>query len=889
MKRLAAALLRLYPESFRTRFGPEMLEQVAHERAEASSRGPMAAAWFTPHTTIDLLRSALAERFSPTWGDQYASPQEERGMGWTATEWASDFKHAARALRRTPAFTAMAVGMLGLAIGANAGMFSVVNKVLLEPLPYADPGRLLYLASSAPGSDSPDEFGASPELYVQFKERSKQLVDVSTFNSFTSTLRVGDRVERVRMSAPTNTMYSTLGVQPMMGRIPVREDESNTMVISYPLWQNWFGGDSAILGKGYYASGRERTIVGVMPKNFRFPNDGTLLWIGDDINGTDIDAPGQFGTNLVGRMAPGATQESVTRELTALAKQAPERFGGTPAYSRMMAQYQAIVRPLEQQMLGNVSQSLYVLLGAVTIVLLIACANVANLFMVRAEGRQRDLAVRRALGAARGQLIRLQLAESFLVALMAGALAVLLATITLPIFLRAAPTGIPRLDTAGVDGTMLLFTVLAAGVSAIICGIVPALRGSAPDLQRLRDGGRGSTRRRHWGRDGLVVAQTALALVLLIGSGLLVRSFRELSQVNPGYDVRDVFTFQFAPDRAELSDGPSWANFHENFMARLRALPGVQSVGIVENVPLDEGTGGSRFRSEEMGGEPGSGPMVNYTFSAGDYFKTMGIKVIAGRTFAPEDHGSSLGNVVISKTAAKLLWPDQDPIGHRLQREGWDNWNTVVGVVDDVMQYGYRDTPQPLVYFPLVGATPTQYRLSSPGYVIKTARAETIQPEVRALIREVAPEAPMYRIYTMAGLAANSMVQLTFTMLTLGVVSVLALILGAGGLYGVLSYVVAERTREIGVRMALGARADQVRSMVVAQGIRVVGAGVVIGLIAALMTTRALASLLFGVQAIDIGTFLAMSASMIVVGLLASYLPARRASNVDPIESLRGD
>ena len=883
---LAPVLLRLYPESFRTRFGPELLAQVREEHAAARAHGTVAGWRFALATVADLVQSGIAERLQPTLKNPEGQFSEDK-MGFS--EWMSDLRHGARALGRTPGFTFTAVGMLGLAIGANAGMFSVVKSVLLDPLPFTEPSRLVFLGSSAPGSDAPPEFGMSPEMYVQYQERSKQLVDISTYNSFTSTLRVGDRVERIRMSWPTNSMYSTLGVQPLLGRVPVEEDESRVAVISYSLWQNWFGGDSTILGQSYYISGQNRTVIGVMGPSFKFPDDGTLLWIGSTLKAADISSPGGFGGNMVGRLAPGATPESAARELTALARQLPERFGGTQAYAKLMGQYQAIVRPLTAQLFGDVSGSLWVLLGAVAVVLLIACANVANLFIVRGEGRQRDLAVRRALGAARGQLIRLQMAESLVVAGLAGAVAVLLAVIVLPIFLHAAPEGIPRLATVRINGATLLFTLLAAIASAIFCGIVPALRGSAPDLTRLRDGGRGSTRRRHWARDGLVVGQTALALVLLIGSGLLVRSFRELSRVNPGYDTKDVFTFQFAPDRPELSDGPSYAQFHYAFMERLKALPGVQSVGLVENVPLDEGTADSRFRSQEMGGEPGSGPMLTYTFSAGDYFKTMGVKVLAGRSFTREDNTTNHGNVVISKSAAKLLWPNEDPLGRQLQREGTTTWETVIGVVDDVMQYGYRDTPQPLVYLPLVGPTPTSYRISSPAYVIKTPRAEEIAGEVRALVHEVAPEAPMYRVYTMAGLAARSMIQLTFTMLTLGVVSILALILGAGGLYGVLSYVVAERTREIGVRMALGAQAEQVRGMVVAQGARLVGVGVALGLIAAVMATRALGSLLFGVQAFDLVTFLAMSATMVIVGLLASYIPARRASNVDPIESMRGD
>jgi len=804
---------------------------------------------------------------------------------------ARDLRHAWRSLRRTPGFLAVSVATLALAIGAVAGMFSVVNAVILRPLPFASPDRLVALAGTAPGSDLPDRFGPGMEFYVHYTERSKLLAGMTVAGAGTSTFRAGDRVERIGMAWPTNDMYATLGVRPAHGRMPTAEDGDGVVVISDRLWESWFGRDPSVLGKTYFVSDGMKEVVGIMPPGFDFPSDETMLWVSTEVRPTEV-TPGDFGLIAIGRMKPGVTREALAAELTGLARELPGRFGGSPGYARIIEQHRALVDPLLDAMVGpTASRSLWVLLGAVGVVLLIACANVANLFAVRAEGRVREMAVRRAIGASRVHLVRLQMAEAFVVALLAGALALVLARVTLPLFLAAAPDGIPRLALVELD---LATAAIAFGVvllAALACGAVPAARGSSPDLARLREGGRGTTGRRRWGRDTLVVAQTALALVLLIGSALLVQTFVKLRLVDAGYDTADLYTFQYAPEQDHLNDGPSLGRLHLTMMDRLRALPGVQEVGVVNNLPLDEGTGSIGVLTDGMPAERG-GVLLRLNFAGGDYFRAMGIDLLEGRAFTTDEAVSPNASAIVSRSAARRLWPDGSALGQRLRVASGpaaDVAFTVVGVVADVKQSDWRDPGDEGIYLPLTGPTATSWAMGSPAYVVKSSRAGQLQQDVRALVRELAPEAPVYREYTMEFLARRSMVALSFTTLTLSVVSGLALLLGTIGLYGVLSYVVAERRREIGVRMALGATTRAVGAMVVGQGVRVVLAGVAIGVVAALASTRLLGALLYEVEAVSPLVFASMSATMLAVGAIASYLPARRASRVDPIESLRGD
>ncbi len=806
--------------------------------------------------------------------------------------WTRDFMQAARSLVRAPGFTLIVVATLALPIGANTAIFSLVKAVLLEPLPYPHADRLVHIAGTAPGTDQPDEFGVPDELYLEYRESAPSIEDIGIYGTGSSTSRAEGHVDQLFLTQATPSFFTTLGAQPLHGRLPSAQDDGNVVVLSHWLWQSWFNADLAVIGRSYAFAGQTRQVIGVMKPEFRFPDERVAFWIPLVINPAQV-TPGGFATRAVARVAPGVDRAALVAQLEPLARRVQQRLGGPAPYVTIMARHKPVVTPLREHLVGTISPALWTLLGTAGIVFLIACANVASLFTVRAENRRRDLFVRRALGAGRLDLVRSQVTEALLLAACGGAAGAILAWAGVPVLVRAAPEAvaggfssapIPGLATAGLDVTVLIFTAAISIVAACAVGLLPAIRSSGDSLGSVQQAGRGVVGRSTIARDALVVVQTAAALVLLVGSALLARSVWQLGRVDAGYDTDGIFTFQIAASRPDLTDRAPMSRFQSEFMDRLKALPGVDSVGYITTLPLDEGAASQNVTTPRLLASGAEAPLLRTAGAGGAYFQTMGIALRRGRYFDRIEEQQGMPLVIISESAAALLFPNEDPIGQQVRSAagGSGNWFTVIGVVEDVrIDDLRRTTPEPTAYLPAVAA--------SPAYVIRSRRAEQLEPEVRAVIREVLPASPMYRVFTMKRLAENAMASLSFTMLMVSLAAGLALVLGAVGLYGVLSYRVTQRGREIGVRMALGARPASVRWMFVRQGGQVALAGVIAGALAAAVLTTYIQTLLFGVERLDVTAFAGMSAVMLVVAMLASDVPARRASRVDPLTALRAE
>jgi putative ABC transport system permease protein len=808
-----------------------------------------------------------------------------------------DLRDAARALRKQPKYLATASLTLALGIGAATAIFSVVNAVLLKPLPYPQADRLVNIWSSAPGLGY-DQFPLSPDIFLFYKRHTTVFEDMALFQNTRVNVTESGPPEVIDAATATHGYFTTLGAGFSLGRAYTAEEDAHdaprVAVVSHRLWTRRYGADPSLVGRAIRIDGEPAQVVGVAPR-WMDRAGSPDLWLPARFNETDPPT-GSFGWPAIGRLKPGVRPEDATANLAPLVRRAMEDYIQSENYRAFLSDggYQPRVNPMKEDVVGSVREPLWILLGTVGMVLLIACANVANLSLVRAESRQRELAVRTALGSSRGGLVRKLLAESLLVSLAGTVLGVVVAWAALPMLLRLAPDTIPRLDQVRVDGLVLVFAAAVAILSALVVGLVPAIRYTRQGVMAaLRHGGRSATDHpgRQRGRQALVIAQTALALILLVGSGLLARSFTRLIGAEQNFEAANVLTFGVALPQATYPEPGDVERFTQQLVNRLAELPGVEAAGATTELPVADSTSGSAFEIDGVPIEAGRvPPMIHYSTVTPGYFASLRIPLLRGADFDSSDLREGTRTVIVNRAAAERYWAGQDPIGRRLRPAGQDPdrpWLVVKGVVADVRDQGLRDAARPLIYFAM---NPTDGRAPrAMSYALKGGGVERHAEAVRQSVWAINPDLPVASLRTMDDVIEASVVQFTFTMVTLGIAAVVALLLGAIGLYGVLSYAVSLQTRDIGVRLALGARPSRVMGAVLGNAALITGIGLVLGALGAAALTQFLSGLLYETQPLDATTFAGMSAVLFATGLIAAYLPARRAARVSPMEAMRGD
>jgi predicted permease len=814
------------------------------------------------------------------------------GYRWLETL-LQDIRYGLRQLRRNPGFTVVAVLTLALGIGANTAIFSVVEGVLLKPLPYPHPEELVAVWDTAPGLNI-DDLNPSPSDYFIFREQSRFFQDIGLYMGYSVNITGLAEPEHASAIQVTDGVLPILGVTPILGRSFTRADDSprsaKTVMLTYGYWQHQFGGDSSLIGKTITVDGTMRQIIGVLPRDFRFggPNLALLLPIQLDRSKTAL---GSYSFHAVARLRAGVTLEQANADVARMLPVVLRSFPPPPGYSLKMFQDARIgpnLRTLKQDVVGDVGKVLWVLMGGIGMVLLIACANVANLLLVRAEGRQQELAIRAALGASRGRIAAEMLFESLILALLGGVLGLGLAYAGLRALVAMAPTGLPRLNEIGMDGTVVLFTLAISLVSTLLFGSVPALKyGGAALGTGLREGGRSmsESRQRHRSRSVLVVVQVALALVLLVSSGLMIRTFRALTRVDPGFVTpSEIQTFRVDIPDTEVKEAERVVRTQEEILHKIGAVPGVSSVGISMSVPMDGNEWNDPVLVKDHTYAPGEIPLHRYRFVAPGYFKTLGTPLLAGRDITWGDIYNKVPVAIVSERLAHEYWHDpSSALGRQIRSNTKDDWHEVVGVVGDVHDDGIDKEPPSSVYWTIAP------NINFVAFSIRSPRAgsESLMNEVRQAVWSVDPNLPLADVQTLDFLYRKSMARTSFTLVMLAVAGSMALLLGIVGLYGVIAYSVSRRTHEIGIRLALGAQANDVLKLVVGGGFRLTTLGVGIGLVAALGSTRFLAGLLYGVKPTDLLTFIFVSLLLTAVALLACYIPARRAIKVDPMVALR--
>jgi predicted permease len=818
----------------------------------------------------------------------------------------TQIRQTLRRLQRAPLFTAATVVTIAAAVGANTAVFSVVEGILLKPLRYRDSGQLASVRHTASGIGL-KEFPTSPAQYFIYREQSRQIQDIGLYNGDSVSVTGLAEPERVPAVDVTDGMLPILGIPPTLGRWFSRADDSpggpETVMLSYGYWQRKFGGDPGVIGRSIRVDGKGREIIGVMPQSFRMlgdPEAALILPFKFDRSHTNL---GDFSFEAVARPKPGASLNAVAADLARLNPVVNRTFPAPAGFTAKLfedARIQPIVQPLKQAVVGEISQLLWVLMGSIVIVLLIACANVANLLLVRAEGRQQELSIRAALGAGRRQVAFELILESLVLGALGGAAGLGLAYAALQLLVKIAPAGLPRLDEVGIDAPVLLFTLGITIAASLIFGAMPVFKYSGVRLGAgLRDGSRtaGPTRERHRARSVLVVVQVALALVLLISSGLMIRTFRALTGVSPGFAAPEqIQTLRLTIPESDVPDRNRVVRLHEEIARKLAAIPGVSAVGMGSNVPLDGSGSRNPLYAEDHVYREGEMPALrHFKFVAPGYYRALGTPLLAGRDFTWTETYQQRPVVLVSENLAREQWGDPSrALGKRVRLGTKGEWSEVVGVVGNIHHDGLnRDAPAtvswPILVSHFWNDEPTVQR--SLTYVVRTPRAGTdaLVQEVRQAVWSVDAGLPLASVRTLEYYYRQSMARTSFTLVMLALAGGMALLLGIVGLYGVIAYSVTQRTREIGIRVALGARTQEVTRMFVRHGLLLTGAGVVCGLVAAAAVVRLMSSLLFKVSAVDLLTYVVMSLVLAVTTLAATYVPARRASAVDPSEALRAE
>jgi predicted permease len=815
-------------------------------------------------------------------------------------------KQVLRRLRLAPMFTVITLITLAAGIGANTLVFSVVEGVLLKPLPYLEANRLVGVWHSAPGIQI-NELNMAPSNYFVYREQNQTFQDVGLYQGDSvSVTGIGEpeQVDSLRVSDGTLPL---LGVQPVVGRLFSREDDlpnnPKTVILTYGYWTRKFGGDPSVVGRTLLVDGDSRVIVGVLPRSFHFldwQDPAVITPFQFERGKTTL---GNFSYEGLARLKPGTTIAQANADVARMLPIVMNSFPAPPGFSLKLFEDAHIapnVRPLKQDVVGDMGSVLWIVMGSIGLVLLIVCANVANLLLVRVEGRRQELALRAALGAGRGRIAGELFLESAILGLLGSVMGLAIAFIGLRVLVAVAPEGLPRIHEIGIDGPVLLFTFLVSLLASALFACIPILKYAGVRLSTgIREGGRAlsQSREQHRARSALVVVQVALALVLLICSGLMIRTFRALTKVNPGFSgPAELQTFRISIPETHVKEPESVIRMEQEILRRVAAIPGATSVAINTKIPMTgQGWSDLIFLEDRTYAEGQLPPVRRFKFVSPGLFSTMGIPLIAGRDITWDDTYKKLPVAMISENLARELW--QDPkaaLGKRIRASSKDDWREIIGIVGNVFDDGVNQKPTTSVYWPLVLQHFESDDISvrrDVAFVVRTQRAgsENFLKDVREAVWAADPNLPLAEVHTVQYFYRKSLARTSFTLIMIGVAGSMALLLGVIGLYGVIAYSVSQRTREIGIRMALGAQQQVLTGMFVRHGLALTGIGVACGLVAALILMRFMSSLLFGVNPIDPVTYGSVSAGLVATALLASYLPSRRAAAVDPVEALRAE